>query len=216
MTTAGFVISVAKRGVYRELALGRLEALGVFMPDGHFDYGNGYHGNSYLNPHALLHQPYLIWQFAQDLIDQIPHAILDGVETVAGPVTGGALLASAMATLIDSNRHPTRARVYFVPFHHGPGGTPSVRRYYGSRMEDQKVLLVDDVLNTGKTLELCAGLIGKSGGELLASAVLFDRMSSKFFLPAPNFPLAKYPLDEGLVAASECPMCKLHIELTKF
>ena len=29
----------------------------VLMIDGHFDYGNGYHGRVYLNPHAIFRQP---------------------------------------------------------------------------------------------------------------------------------------------------------------
>ena len=39
------------------------------MIDGHFDYGNGYHGRVYLNPHQLFRHPSTIWRFAQDLID---------------------------------------------------------------------------------------------------------------------------------------------------
>ena len=42
------------------------------MLDGHFDYGNGYHGRVYLNPHRIFRQPSLIWRFAQDLIDVLP------------------------------------------------------------------------------------------------------------------------------------------------
>ena len=39
------------------------------MVDGHFDYGNGYHGRVYLNPHQLFRHPSTIWRFAQDLLD---------------------------------------------------------------------------------------------------------------------------------------------------
>ena len=35
--------------------------------EGHFDFGNGYHGRTYLNPHMLFCQPSTIWQLAQDL-----------------------------------------------------------------------------------------------------------------------------------------------------
>ena len=42
------------------------------MLDGHFDYGNGYHGRVYLNPHQLFRHPSTIWRFAQDLIDLLP------------------------------------------------------------------------------------------------------------------------------------------------
>ena len=42
------------------------------MLDGHFDFGNGYHGRVYLNPHQLFRQPSTIWRFAQDLLDVLP------------------------------------------------------------------------------------------------------------------------------------------------
>ena len=40
-----------KRAELRDKALKDLQQSGVLMLDGHFDYGNGYHGRVYLNPH---------------------------------------------------------------------------------------------------------------------------------------------------------------------
>ena len=78
------------------------------MLDGHFDYGNGYHGRVYLNPHQLFRHPSTIWRFAQDLLDVLPGELRrSSVEVVAGPVTGGALLAHTIAGLLDSRRSLT-------------------------------------------------------------------------------------------------------------
>ena len=63
------------------------------MLDGHFDYGNGFHGRVYLNPHQLFRYPSTIWRLAQDLLDVLPARSARGTEVVAGPATGGALLA---------------------------------------------------------------------------------------------------------------------------
>ena len=49
----------------REKALEDLRQSGVLMIDGHFDYGNGYHGRVYLNPHQLFRHPATIWRFAR-------------------------------------------------------------------------------------------------------------------------------------------------------
>ena len=73
----------------------RQKALGgparVRSPDErrHFDYGNGYHGSVYLNPHELFRRPSTIWRFAQDLLDVLPASVISSTEVVAGPVTGG-------------------------------------------------------------------------------------------------------------------------------
>ena len=79
-----------KRAELRDKALKDLQQSGVLMLDGHFDYGNGYHGRVYLNPHQLFRHPSTIWRFAQDLIDLLPAELLQATEVVAGPVTGGA------------------------------------------------------------------------------------------------------------------------------
>ena len=79
------------------------------MLDGHFDYGNGYHGRVYLNPHRIFRQPSLIWRFAQDLIDILPESIVSATEVVAGPVMGGALLAHTIAGLLDGRRSSASA-----------------------------------------------------------------------------------------------------------
>ena len=84
----------------------------MLMRDGHFDYGNGYHGRVYLNPHQLFRHPSTIWRLAQDLIDVLPARFSSATEVVAGPATGGALLAHTIAGLLDGRRaltHPPAA-----------------------------------------------------------------------------------------------------------
>ena len=56
-----------KKTEIREKALKDLRSAGVLMEDGHFDFGNGYHGTMYVNPHGLFRQPSTIWRLAQDL-----------------------------------------------------------------------------------------------------------------------------------------------------
>jgi hypothetical protein len=96
-----------KRDDLRTKALKDLRDSEVLMLDGHFDYGNGYHGRVYLNPHQLFRHPSTIWRFAQDLIDVMPSELVQRTEVVAGPVTGGALLAHTLAGLLDSRRSLT-------------------------------------------------------------------------------------------------------------
>ena len=96
-----------RREENRAKALKDLQQSEVLMIDGHFDYGNGYHGRVYLNPHQLFRHPSTIWRFAQDLIDVLPADIVQATEVVAGPVMGGALLAHTIAGLLDSRRSLT-------------------------------------------------------------------------------------------------------------
>ena len=107
-----------RKTAIREKALNDLQLSEVLIRDGHFDYGNGYHGRVYLNPHQLFRHPSTIWRFAQDLIDLLPADLIQRTEVVAGPVTGGALLAHTIAGLLDSRRSLTHPPCLFAPFNY--------------------------------------------------------------------------------------------------
>jgi orotate phosphoribosyltransferase len=89
---------VGRRDDIRQKAMEDLQRFEVLMLDGHFDFGNGYHGQVYLNPHQLFRYPSTIWRFAQDLIELMPASMAEDADVVAGPVTGGALLAHTCST----------------------------------------------------------------------------------------------------------------------
>src|SRR5437660_7000507 len=137
-----------KRAERREQALEDLQESGVLMLDGHFDFGNGYHGRVYLNPHQLFRYPSTVWRFAQDLIDVLPASVLDQTEVVAGPATGGALLAHTVAGLLDSRRPIARTPTMFAPFVVDAYRGPGLSRFYRQQIAGKNVLLVDDVRNT--------------------------------------------------------------------
>ena len=61
----------ARHDEVRARALDDMRRFEVVM-EGHFDYGNGFHGKLYLNPHQLVQHPSTIWRVAQDLIDVTP------------------------------------------------------------------------------------------------------------------------------------------------
>jgi orotate phosphoribosyltransferase len=198
---------VTRQEQLRRKALTDLQDAGVLMVNGHFDYGNGYHGRVYLNPHHLLRQPSTIWRFAQDLLDLLPSDIITQTDIVAGPVTGGALLAHTIAGLMDGRRSLTHAPSLFAPFNYDPNDGLTLRRFYADQMAGRRVLLADDVRNTGKTFERCAALAEQAGGTVIATVEICDRMEAIVDLPVPNIALAEYRAPENYSAAA-CPMCQ--------
>src|SRR5438067_4505171 len=158
-----------KRAAIREKALKDLQLAGVLMVDGHFDYGNGYHGRVYLNPHQLFRHPSTIWRYAQDLLDVMPGDLIQKTEVVAGPVTGGALLAHTIAGLLDSRRSLTHPPCSFAPFNYDAAGGFALRPFYRRELEGKHVLLADDVRNTGETFVRCDALVREAGGTVLAT-----------------------------------------------
>jgi orotate phosphoribosyltransferase len=189
----------------RQQALRKLQESEVLMRRGHFDYGNGYHGRVYLNPHQLFRYPSTIWRLAQDLMDVLPSELLEQTEVVAGPATGGALLAHTIAGLLDGRRALTHPPCSFAPFTQS-GDAFVLRGFYAKHMAGRRVLIADDVRNTGKTLQRCAELVRQAGGTVLATVEICDRMETIVDAGVPNYALVEYPAPENY-PAGDCPMC---------
>jgi len=198
----------------RDKALADLRASGVLMVDGHFDFGNGYHGSVYLNPHQLFRHPSTIWRFAQDLLDVLPASVTAAAEVVAGPTTGGALLAHTMAGLLDSRRELSRPPTLFAPMS-ADGHAHTLSLFYQAQVRGRRVLLVDDVRNTGLTLQRCAELLRGAGAEVIATAEIYDRLEAIGDAGVPNVALAGYRAPENH-PAERCPLCAAGVPITSF
>lgn len=197
----------------RARALEDLRRFDVIL-EGHFDYGHGLHGRLYLNPHGLFQSPATIWRVAQDLIDVIPASLTGDAEVIAGPVTGGALLAHTMAGLLEGRRAMTHPPYRFAPMGN-EGGEPTLSPFYARLVSGRRVLLADDVRNTGHTLTRCAELVSAAGGTVIATAQIVDRCEALATLQVPNIALIDYTAPPNYAAAS-CPLCAAGVPITAF
>ena len=204
-----------RRDEIREKALKDLQQLEVLMIDGHFDFGNGYHGRLYLNPHQLFRHPSTIWRFAQDLLDILPASIVEQAEVVAGPVMGGALLAHTMAGLLDSRQHLSRPRMLFAPFSDAAQSGQTLSRFYQQQLKGRRVLLVDDVRNTGQMVAECADRVRDAGGTVVAVVCICDRMEAIADPGVPVYPLVEYAAPPNYPSA-DCPLCRAGRPITAF
>jgi orotate phosphoribosyltransferase len=208
-------LTVGRRDDIRRKALEDLQRFEVLMLDGHFDYGNGYHGRGFLNTHQFLRYPSTILRFAQDIVDVLPATLADETDLVAGPVTGGALLAHTIASLLDSRRKLTEPACLFAPFAADPKCGHSLSSFYRSQMAGKRVLLADDVRNTGQTFERCAALVTEAGGRVVATIEIYDRLEAIVDLGVPNIALAGYRAPDNY-RASDCPLCRAGRPVTRF
>jgi orotate phosphoribosyltransferase len=82
-------------------------------------------------------------------------------------------------------------------------------------VQGKRVLLADDVRNTGKTFERAKGLIEDAGGTVIATVQICDRLEALVDLGVPNIALAEYPAPENY-PAEECPLCRAGVGVEKF
>ncbi|MPY89309.1 MAG: hypothetical protein GEU99_15450 [Luteitalea sp.] len=209
------VMKITRTDDVRRRAMQELRESDVVMLDGHFDYGNGYHGRVYVNPHRLFQHPSTIWRLAQDLLELLPYELKMRVEVVAGPATGGALLAHTLAGLLDGQRSLSHPSLRFAPFTQDRDEGLVLRPFYASTVAGRQVILADDVRNTGKTFERCLALVRDAGGDVMATVEICDRMEAVVDLGVPNISLVEYGAPENY-AADQCPMCRARVPLTSF
>ncbi|PYQ79528.1 MAG: hypothetical protein DMG03_25630 [Acidobacteria bacterium] len=156
-----------------------------------------------------------MWRFAQDLIDLLPADLIQKTEVVAGPVTGGALLAHTIAGLLDSRRSLTHPPCSFAPFNSDPTRGFALRAFYRAELKGRRVLLADDVRNTGETFARCAALVQEAGGSIVATAEIYDRCEVLTDLGVPNIALVEYKAPVNY-KSSECPLCAAGTPITRF
>lgn len=209
-----------RQDILQKAMTGLLQELGMVL-EGHFDFGNGYHGDTYLNAHPLLDDPFRIMKLAHEMKDIVPADLREVVQVVVGPITGGALLANNLAIVLDSDHKPTDARIRFAPVYKA-GGKLAFRKHYQrliagdfSNLKGLNALVVDDVCNTGSTIRETRRLIEACGGNVVGSVVLYDRLNSSDDM-SNHFFLSQVNLGNELVKVGECSCQKIHIPITEF
>ncbi len=152
----------------RQAMAARTEALfraSGAMRAGHFALKSGRHGDAYLEKFAVLSDP----AATSELCGFWAAEARGKVDLVAGPTTGGLILAWETARQLG-------VRGLFAE--EVAGEDASTRREFrrGFRIEPgERVLLVDDILTTGGSLLAMLPAVEAMGGEIVGCHVLVDR-----------------------------------------
>jgi len=180
------------------------------LRDGHFQLKSGRHGDAYVEKFAVLSDPAatseLCGFWAAEYQEGDARATVD---VVAGPTTGGIILAFETARQLGTPG-------IFAEEVRAADGT--VRRAFrrGFRIErGQRVLLVDDILTTGGSLLAMLPAVEALGGEVVACQVLVDRSGEeRTTITSPTsgrvYPLRSlWRLDLPTYEAgnASCPLC---------
>lgn len=164
---------------------------GAFLR-GHFVYTSGRHGSDYLEKFRILEDPRATTELAGMIAERF--AALKP-ELVAGPTTGGIILAYEVARQLGIDA---------VYVERGDPGGRVLRRGF-EIPSGTRVLIVDDVVTTGGSLAETMSCLREAGGEVIGIGVLADRTSGRTATDVPFF--ACLTLDFPSYPAADCPQC---------
>lgn len=171
------------------------------LRDGHFVLASGKHSARYLEKFQVLQWPRETERLCAAIAERI--AALRP-QTVAGPTTGGIILAHELARQLD-----TRA----VYAERSDSGAGRVFRRGFQIARDERVLVIDDIMTTGGSVQETIDAVRAAGGAVIAAAVIVDRSGGATDLGVPLHAL--WSLDIPSYDASACPLCAKGDPVTK-
>jgi len=173
--------------------------------DGHFEYANGLHANEYIQVQLAMRY----YQHAKVLSVGLSRLLRANAEiramipqlSIVSPATGGLPVAYGICEALRAHQ------VYWADREDGGGGLQF--RQYLEQKPGEKVLLVDDVLRSGRNLVELRQLVESTGAEVVGLAVIVYQPTPKTvdFGPLPLFYLAKLDATYYMDAGS-CDLCK--------
>jgi orotate phosphoribosyltransferase len=165
---------------------------------GHFLLKSGRHSARYLEKFAVLQYPSLAVEVGRRLAEALaPHQ----PTLVVGPTTGGVLLAFETARQLEPMLGRQVRGVFAEPMERG---VRALRRGWPVA-DDERVVLVDDILTTGASLVETVAAVRGAGAEPMAAAVIVDRSTAPVELGCPLRALGRIEIESW--PADACPLC---------
>lgn len=195
----------------QEEVVGLLRQTGA-LREGHFEYPNGLHANEYLQV-ALAMRYY---QHAKTMSVALSRLVRANPEiraiipelSIVAPGTGGLPVAYGVCEALRAHQ------VYWAEREEET--EPLRFRQYFEMLPGEKVLLVDDILRSGRQLTELKSLVESKGGQVVGLAVIVyqDTPRTLKFDPLPFYNLAKLNATYYKDAAS-CDLCKRNVPVEK-
>ena len=166
---------------------------------GHFKLTSGRHSDVYYEKFTLLKQPAICTRICQQMADEFKDS---GAVTVVGPTTGGIIIAYDVARCMG---------IEAIYAEVGEAGRVFKRGF--SLDKGQKVVIVDDVLTTGRSVFEVIDLVNQYEAEIVGIALMLDRSNGAVKFDYPYFALATVAADSW--EPHECPLCAKGVEITQ-
>ena len=166
---------------------------------GHFKLSSGNHSDKYIQCEKVVQFP----QISQRLGEIIAIPFIDSeIDVVFSPAIGAIRIGHEVARAL-------KCRSIFAE---RVEGVFQVRRAMGIN-KDERILLVEDVVTTGKSLKELLPLVESMRGTVVGVASLIDRTGGKVNFGVPF--KASLQLEIPIYPPEECPLCREGIPLVK-
>ena len=135
--------------------------------EGHFILSSGLHSPKYVQCAQLMSKPDKAIKLCQSLSEKIKSEFKE-FDIVLSPAMGGILVGYEIGKILNKE----------TIFSERVNGKFKLRRDFSIK-KDQKVLIVEDVITTGKSSLECSKLVNESKGTVVGYACIIDRSNGQ-------------------------------------
>ncbi len=135
--------------------------------EGHFILSSGLHSPQYVQCAQLLSKPSKAYKICSSLSEKINQEFKE-IDLILSPAMGGIIIGYEIGRILKKE----------TIFSERVNGEFKLRRDFSIK-KNQKVLIVEDVITTGKSSLECSKLVKDSGGKIVGYACIIDRSNDK-------------------------------------
>ena len=172
------------------------------LVEGHFILSSGLHSSKYIQCAKLLSFPYLAKDICNSLAKEIKKNFKK-IDLILAPAMGGIIIGYEIGRLLKKE----------TIFCERVDGKFQLRRGFNIK-KGAKVLIIEDVITTGKSSLECVKLINKSKAKLVGFASIINR-SSKNSLKIKSKIVSHLRIDVPTYKKNEIPTELKNIKITK-
>lgn len=159
---------------------------------GHFLLSSGLHSPNYMQCAIVLQKPWLADKLCDELAKKVKHMKPD---VVIGPALGGMIVSYEMGRAL-------KVRSIFAE---RVDGSFMLRRGF-SLKKNEKVLVVEDVVTTGKSIYEVIDLVERIGAKVVGVAAVVDRSDGAAVFSQDFETMLK--INIKTYRPEDCPMCR--------
>ncbi|HSW36496.1 MAG TPA: orotate phosphoribosyltransferase [Candidatus Limnocylindrales bacterium] len=175
------------------------EETGVLL-EGHFSLTSGLHSAKYLQCAKIFQYP----EYAAELCHELAARFAtEKIDLCIGPALGGIIIAYETARSLG-------VRGMFAE--RDADGKMALRRGFEIR-KDERVLVLEDVITTGSSVQEVISLVHELGGHTAGIGTLVNRSGNAAIF---NFPFASLiAIKVETYSPQDCPLCRQSIPVVK-
>lgn len=177
-----------------------LKKVGAILSNDHFVGTSGLHFDTYVNKDFL----YLHTNETSDIGRIFAEKYKDkNIEVVVGPAFGGVVLSQWVAYHLSEIMGKEVLAVYTEK---SENNRQIFTRGYDNFVRGKRVLIVEDIVTTGGSMQKTAEAVKNAEGNLIASCAIVNKNKDLNFEALTNLYVNTYE-------AKECPLCKKNIPI---